>query len=208
MALGLLLSNWQWQRAAEKQDLEERLAEVSQTTNPQVEPEPHSLLVLEGEFLAERTLWLDNRILDGQLGVAALTPLVTETGRWWLVQRGFEPTPVDRSYLPSIETPAGQVEIEGRWQQLQGQALVFGDNREGDRLQSISLEPWADLPGSSFAGVVHQLEGEGKLRSWWKPNQMPVERHQGYAVQWLLLASLALVMAVIGHRRWFGEKKV
>lgn len=206
VALGLTLANWQWQRAAEKETLEAQLLENHQLTNPQTQPQHLSLLTLKGEFLADRTLWLDNRILKGQVGVAALTPLVTESGHWWLVQRGFVPTPVDRRYLPSIATPSGEIEIEGRWQALQGSSLVFGDNREGDRLQSIRLDSWEDLPGEHFVGVVHQSGGAGQLESWWTPNQMPAERHIGYAVQWLMLASLALVMAVIGHRRWFGEK--
>lgn len=152
--------------------------------------------------MPERTLWLDNRILNGKVGVAALTPLQARDGRWWLIQRGFVATSVDRSQLPQISTPTGEVTLTGRWQPLQkSQALVFGDNREGDRLQSISLQPWQDLGKLVFAGVVHQESGAGGLDRWWSPSQMTAERHWGYAVQWLLLAGLALLMAFIGRRK-------
>jgi len=207
MLVGLLLANWQWQRAGEKQQLIQDLQEAAVLENPDRVPPNWTQVNLTGEFLAEETLWLDNRILDGRVGVAALTPLVTSDERWWLVQRGFIATSVDRSQLPEITTPEGVVAIQGRWQELQGQGLVFGANREGDRLQSISLEPWQELKGEAFAGVVHQQAGDGKLQPWWTPNQMPPERHLGYAVQWLLLAGLALLMAIIGQKRWLGEKQ-
>ncbi|MDR9467016.1 SURF1 family protein [Marinospirillum sp.] len=208
VVLGLLLANWQWQRAGEKQALQKDLQEAAVLENPGQAPPAWAQVQLTGRFLGERTLWLDNRILEGRVGVAALTPLVTANDRWWLVERGFVATSADRSRLPRISTPKEEVVIQGRWQRLEGQgSLVYGANREGERLQSISLEPWQDLEGRVFAGVVHQQAGEGQLQPWWTPNQMPPERHLGYAVQWLLLAGLALTMAVIGQKRWLGENK-
>lgn len=204
--VGLLLASWQWQRAGEKVLLARTLAEAPLLTNPQQPPPQLAELQLQGRWLSGRTLWLDNRIHQGRVGVAALTPLLTPEGRWWLVQRGFVATPVDRSLLPRLVTPAGPVTLTGRWQELDRRALVFGDNREGDRLQSISLEPWADLPGPVFAGVVHQTAGDSLLQPWWQPSQMTAARHRGYALQWLLLSVLALFTAVTGWR-WLKEKK-
>jgi cytochrome oxidase assembly protein ShyY1 len=208
VVVGLFLASWQWQRAGEKQELQKDLQEAAILENPDQAPPAWAQVQLTGTFLGEKTLWLDNRILDGRVGVAALTPLMTKDGRWWLVERGFVATTVDRSQLPSISTPEGKVVIQGRWQRLEDQgSLVYGANREGDRLQSISLEPWHNLEGQVFYGVLHQQAGEGQLQPWWTPNQMPPERHFGYAVQWLLLAGLALMMAVIGQKRWLGENK-
>ncbi|MBE0507841.1 MAG: SURF1 family protein [Marinospirillum sp.] len=208
VVLGLLLANWQLQRGMEKQRIDAAMQEAPLRIYPAesevdvLPPAPLTRLQLRGEFMPERTLWLDNRILNGKVGVAALTPLQTRDGRWWLIQRGFVATSVDRSQLPQISTPTGEVTLTGRWQPLQkSQALVFGDNREGDRLQSISLQPWQDLGELVFAGVVHQESGAGGLDRWWSPSQMTAERHWGYAVQWLLLAGLALLMAFIGRRK-------
>lgn len=206
--LGLVLANWQLQRGLEKQQMAAAMQQASVRVYPSgsaadvLPPQPLSRVQLQGRFLQERTLWLDNRILNGKVGVAALTPLQTRDGRWWLVQRGFVATSVDRSQLPQISTPAGDVTLTGRWQPLQeDQVLVFGVNREGDRLQSISLQPWQDLGEQVFAGVVHQEGGAGGLEPWWSPSQMTAERHWGYAVQWLLLVGLALLMAFIGRRK-------
>jgi len=200
IVVGVALANWQWQRAEEKTQLLESWAVTAELHNPVVAPDNLANVTLTGHFLAEETLWLDNRILDGQVGVAVLTPFVADTGHWWLIQRGFIPTQVDRRIEPEVSTPSGSaLEVSGRWQETQDN-LVFGDNREGNRLQSIDLHPWRHLSQPSFDGVIHQAAGDGYLAGWWKPSQMPPERHIAYAVQWLCLALLALVVAVVGHR--------
>ena len=205
--LGLLLANWQWQRAGEKTQLLAQQAATQRLYNPQAAPANLAKVTLSGRFLGEHTLWLDNRVLEGQVGVAVLTPFVADSGHWWLVQRGFISTVVDRGVEPQVNTPQGHQEISGVWQHLQSGNLVLGDNREGNRLQSIELSPWQDLAQPHFQGVLHQNAGEGQLASWWKPSQMPPERHIGYAIQWLLLALLALVMGVVGHRVLYHNRR-
>lgn len=205
MILGLLLANWQWHRAAEKVALLSAWEHAPIHMNPLAEPDNLSRLKLTGYFLEDETLWLDNRIHNGQIGVAALTPLMTDSGQWWLIQRGFVQTGVDRQFEPTVQTPVGLALVRGRWQQIRPGALVLGDNREGNRLQSLSLVPWSHLSGTVFEGVVHQESGDGMLTPWWQPSQMPPERHTAYALQWLCLALLALVMAVIGHWKWFKD---
>ncbi|WP_161667747.1 SURF1 family protein [Nitrincola lacisaponensis] len=203
--LGLVLAHWQWQRADEKTQLLAQQAAAEHLTNPTDLPENLSRLTLTGQYLADQTLWLDNRIYQGQVGVAVLTPLQTDTGHWWLIQRGFIPTAVDRRIEPVVETPAGDVQLSGIWQRLETGYWVLGDNLEGNRLQSLDLSPWSHLPGEVFQGVVHQTEGAGHTVSWWQPSQMPPERHIAYAVQWLSLALMALIVAVAGQRKLWGR---
>ncbi|EXJ11868.1 MULTISPECIES: SURF1 family protein [Nitrincola] len=200
MLLGLALSQWQWTRAAEKTQIQQAWLLAPVIEQPQFEPPAWSNLSLTGEFLTSETLWLDNRIYQGQLGVAVLTPLMTGQNQWWLIQRGFIPTSVDRRIDPVVETPSGQVTLTGRWQTELGRQLVLGTNREGMRLQSIDLSAWQHLGDRVFEGVVHQTDGDGLLQPWWTPNQMPPERHQAYAVQWLMLSGLCIVVAVLGFR--------
>ncbi|WP_114417231.1 SURF1 family protein [Marinospirillum perlucidum] len=195
VVLGLVLAFWQYQRGLEKQVRLQALAEQPLRIQPEQLPLNLAPVQLRGEFLGERTLWLDNRIYQGQVGVAALTPLRTGEGRWWLVDRGFVATGADRSGVPRLTTPSGQVQLSGSWQLLNDEDWVWGPNREGERLQAVDLSPWADLPGEAFAGVLHQQSGPGLLQPWWSANSMPPARHWGYSVQWLLLALLAFWMA-------------
>ena len=153
---------------------------------------------------------LDNRTLEGRLGVAVLTPLRSDDGRLWLVQRGFLATGPSRA-SPEVETPAGEVRVEGRWQEAIEGPPLFGPNREGDRLQRIALAAWGDgeegndgkSAGERFAhdGWLHLESGPGLLETWWRPSVMPPSRHLGYAVQWWGLALVALVVMIIGGRK-------
>lgn len=200
--LGIFLGLWQWERAADKRSYLARLDAAPTLTAPREVPPEGARLILRGHYLPEHTLLLDNRTLEGRLGVAVLTPLRSDDGRVWLVQRGFLATGPNRD-SPALETPAGRVHIEGRWQQAIEGPPLFGPNQEGDRLQRIALDAWP--PNLRFAhdGWLHLDSGAGLLDTWWEPSVMPPSRHQGYAVQWWGLALTALVVMIIGGRKLF-----
>ena len=201
MALGAYLGLWQWERANDK-----RLALAVRETapalvQPTVQPAQGAEVTLRGEYLAEHTLYLDNRTVEGRLGVAVLTPLRDSFGQLWLVQRGFLATGPHRE-PPQATTPSGSVELTGEWQEVQAGGPLYGENREGVRLQQLSLEPWrASLGSFSYAGWLHASEGDGVLIPWWKASVMPPSRHIGYAFQWWGLALAALVVMFFGGRK-------
>jgi len=195
--LGLTLGLWQWDRAGEKRDYLAALEAAPHLISPHETPPDGSRITLVGEYLGDETLFLDNRILEGRHGVAPLTPLRTEDGRLWLVQRGFLASGAGRE-TPEVETPEGRVTLEGRWQVAGKAAPVFGPVREGQRLQRIELNAWE----SPFAydGWLHLEVGPGRLTPWWTPSVMPPSRHVGYAVQWWGLALVVFVAMIIGGR--------
>ncbi|MFP4263205.1 MAG: SURF1 family protein [Halomonas sp.] len=198
VGLGLALGLWQWERADEKRAYLARLEAAPALTAPREAPPEGSRLTLSGEYLAEETLFLDNRTHDGRLGVAPLTPLRGDDGRLWLIQRGFLETGTSRE-APEVDTPEGRVTLQGRWQAAGESAPLFGPNHEGRRLQRIALEAWP----LEFAhdGWLHLEEGPGALPAWWTPSVMPPSRHLGYAVQWWGLALAALAVMLVGGRR-------
>ncbi|MDT8893788.1 SURF1 family protein [Halomonas sp. I1] len=199
--LGLGLGLWQWERAADKRDLLARFESAPRLVAPESAPPGGARITVTGEYLQDETLFLDNRIHGERLGVAALTPLRGEDGRLWLVERGFMPMGPSRE-TPRVSTPTGQVTLQGRWQMAGESAPLFGPNREGKRLQRIDLGAW-DMPGGfAHDGWLHLETGKGHLTSWWRPNVLPPSRHIGYAVQWWGLAITALVVMVVGARRW------
>ncbi|UYG09442.1 SURF1 family protein [Halomonas sp. M4R1S46] len=200
VGLGLALGLWQWERAADKREMLASFASAPRLEAPRTAPPNGARLTLEGEYLADETLFLDNRTHDGRLGVAVLTPLRGEDGRLWLVERGFLATGPSRA-TPAVATPEGTVRLRGRWQVAGEAAPVFGPNREGQRLQRIDLAAWPSPGAFAHAGWLHLESGPGHLASWWQPNVLPPARHLGYAVQWWGLALAALVMMVVGGRR-------
>ncbi|WP_275287742.1 SURF1 family protein [Halomonas elongata] len=198
--LGLGLGLWQWERAADKRELLARFESAPRMVAPEAIPPNGAQITVTGEYLADETLFLDNRIHGERLGVAALTPLRGDDGRLWLVERGFMPTGPSRE-TPRVSTPDGRVTLKGRWQVDGESAPLFGPNREGKRLQRIDLGAWESLGGFAHAGWLHLEEGGGHLTSWWRPNVLPPSRHLGYAGQWWGLALAAMVVMIIGARR-------
>lgn len=196
--LGLVLGVWQWQRAEAKTAYLAAREAAPAVVDPQEAPMEGAQVTLSGEFLAEETLFLDNRVHDARVGVAVLTPLVDAEGRRWLVQRGFEATGPYR-VDPEVVSPEGRVTLSGTWQAAGDGGLLLGPNREGRRLQTIDLAAWPE--GFAFAGWLHQETGEGAYAAWWRPSVMPPSRHLGYAVQWWGLALAALVIMLLGGRR-------
>lgn len=201
IVLGLCLGAWQWHRAEEKRAYLATLADAPVLYSPQQPPPEGAQVHLQGRFLPQETRFLDNRVREGRVGVAVLTPLVDSQGRWWLVDRGFVPTGPYR-LDPDVETPAGPVEITGQWQMAGDTSLLFGPNQEGRRLQRIELAAWQGVSRFAYAGWVHQAEGDGAYAAWWTPNVMPPSRHVAYAVQWWLLAVAAAAVM------WFGKRHV
>lgn len=206
VALALGLGLWQWQRAADKRELLARYAEAPQLEDPVAMPPDGARVTLRGEYVAEDTLFLDNRTHDSQLGVAALTPLRDDGGRLWLVERGFLATGPSRA-TPVVATPEGKVVLSGRWQVAGEAAPLFGPNREGRRLQRIALSAWSGLGGFAHDGWLHLEAGPGHLESWWRPNVLPPSRHLGYALQWWGLALAALVVMILGGRRLARDRR-
>ncbi|WP_251309946.1 SURF1 family protein [Halomonas sp. NCCP-2165] len=196
--LGLVLGGWQWQRAAAKAAYLEARAAAPALVDPDEAPMGGATLTLSGEFVAERTLFLDNRVREGRVGVAVLTPLVDAQGRRWLIQRGFIATGPYR-VDPEMTTPEGPVTVSGTWQVAGDGGLLLGPNREGRRLQRIALEAWPE--DFAHAGWLHQQAGAGAYEAWWRPSVMPPGRHRSYAFQWWGLALAALVIMILGGRR-------
>lgn len=201
VVLGLCLGLWQWERADDKRLALAQRAAAPALVHPTVQPAQGSQVTLQGHYLPEQTLYLDNRTLAGRVGVGVLTPLRDSHGQLWLVQRGFLATGPYR-VPPHVDTPEGSVELTGEWQKAQSGGPLYGVNKNGVRLQQLSLQPWRSSLGSfSYEGWLHASEGDGVLMPWWKANVMPPSRHMGYAFQWWGLALAALIVMFVGGQK-------
>ncbi len=200
LALGLVLANWQYQRAADKRQLQSHGDLWRPDQAAQSQPSSGQEVEVQGRWLLQHSYWLDNRQHQGAVGVALITPLITATGQVFLIDRGFVATGGHRQALSlPVEEGAESVRVRGVWQAWQGkQALVLGDVLEGNRLQALQPQDWQQRLHPlelAYPGVLHQHNGARP--AWWQPLAMPPERHLGYAMQWLLLALLAMLMALM-----------
>ncbi|NYS60889.1 SURF1 family protein [Halomonas salicampi] len=205
--LGLWLGIWQWERADDKRELLARKNAAPALTDMTHTPVDGAKVTLEGRYLASHTLYLDNRTLDGRLGVAVITPFVDTHDQLWLIQRGFMEMGVSRAE-PSAATPFKIVTIKGEWENAGEQGPIYGPNREGSRVQQLNLDAWSETLGEfDHSGWVHAQHGEGVFASWWEPNLISPSRHIGYAFQWWGLSIAACVVMLIGGRQLLKDSK-
>ena len=113
----IALGNWQARRAEEKRALGAQLE-----TNR---------IALDGTFLPDYTVFLDNKIRNHRAGYEVVTPLRVD-GDQVLVNRGWIEARPRRDVLPQVRTPAGQVHVEKpvvsaeNWNQVQRADLPRG----------------------------------------------------------------------------------
>lgn len=208
MGVTARLGLWQLDRAAQKEawqhslDSRSSLPELGRFELPVSENEANAQhfrrVRLRGEWKPGADVFLDNRPLEGRAGFIVLSPLVIGPQDAVLVQRGWVPRDVqDRTRLPELPLPPGEVEVvgqiappPGRLYEFAGTAAASGVIRQNLALADYAgeigmpLRPWtvlqADTPGAA---------ADGLLRRWPRP-AADVHKHYGYAFQWFGLCAL------------------
>lgn len=201
------LGNWQLNRAAQKIAMQaamdapsaERVVQVS-TLLAAKDPLAleHEYASLRGQWLADQTIYLDNRQMHDKVGFFAITPLKLEGSdavilvqRGW-VQRNFE----ERTKVPAIQTPAGTVTVEGRIAPTPGKLFELGTPSQTAIRQNLDLDQFRAQSHLQVLPVLLQQTGaasEGLLREWPAIN-LGVEKHYGYALQWFGMAAVLALL--------------
>ncbi|MFZ2738664.1 MAG: SURF1 family protein [Burkholderiaceae bacterium] len=210
LAIGLTtaLGYWQLSRADEKLALaaaQQQLGQLPALSNAALQgmSDPaqqamHRTIVLRGQWIADSTVFLDNRQMQGKPGFYVITPLQPEGGgpavlvqRGW-VQRNF----VDRSRVPSIATPTGMIEVVGRISALPSKLYDMGQPGAGLIRQNLDFAQFSDETRLSLMRISIQQSGGsevGLLRDWPKSG-LGFEKNQGYALQWFGISALIAVL--------------
>jgi len=223
VAVTASLGRWQLSRAATKEALqasmEARLAEPvldGATLRGEVAADAllHRRMVARGQWLAERTVFLDNRQMNGRVGFFVVTPLRLEgSDVAVLVQRGWVPRNFeDRSRVPVVETPSVPVTVVGRIVPPPGKLYELGAAEVGPIRQNLDLAQFRSETGLPLAAVsIQQTDAaaDGLARDW-PPGNTGVDKHYGYAFQWFGLCALIAVLYVWFQivRRFFQRKTV
>lgn len=214
----LALGQWQLSRAHQKEAIQAGIeaqralpaldnAALASRKNRAVDL--HRTVRLKGRWLAGHTLYLDNRPMLGRPGFYVLTPLRLEgMASVVLVQRGWIPRNVaDRTRLAPVETPAGDVTVEGRIAAAPSRLLELSSATAGAPAPGSSvIRQNLDLGG--FAAEIRvSLEpftvlqtgpaSEGLQRDW-PEVASTAGKHYGYAFQWFGLSALVTILYV-----WF-----
>jgi surfeit locus 1 family protein len=159
-------------------------------------------VVLRGTWVAQHTIFLDNRQMNGKPGFYVVTPLRLEGSdfavlveRGW-VQRNF----VDRQKLPPVQTPEGVTELRGRMAPPPAKLYEFAGTPSGPIRQNLDLAQWRTETGLALLDVAVQQTGgtsDGLLRDW-PEAASGADKNYGYAFQWWALSGLIAILYV-----WF-----
>lgn len=207
------LGVWQLDRARTKTELHERIvargaqaplaqADVARD-EASAQTQHYRRVQLHGRWLAERTVFLDNRAMNGRAGFIVVTPLLLTDGDALLVQRGWSARhQTDRTRLAPLDTPAGDVTVTGRIAPPPSKLYDFNDSGSGLIRQNLDLADFAREIRVPLRPLSVQLTdagaaNDGLLRDWPAP-ALDVGKHHGYAFQWFALCAL-----VIGLTLWF-----
>lgn len=223
MLITASLGRWQLSRAAEKEALQVEIDErsrlpaidgrtlfsaPSESVAKNAPSLVHRAVVLEGRWLAEHTVYLDNRQMQGRPGFFVLTPLQLAgyPAAVVLVQRGWAPRNFqDRLQLPQVQTPKDAVvHVEGRVALAPSRLYEFkgADSAQGSSRirQNLDLAAFGTETGLALAPVTVLQTGaasDGLLREW-PVVGAGVDKHYGYAFQWFGLCGLIALLYV-----WF-----
>jgi surfeit locus 1 family protein len=208
------LGFWQLDRARQKQqiaaDLRDRAALPPLPAADLARDEPGAAaqryrhITLSGRWLAERTVYLDNRQMDGRPGFFVVTPLRLPDGDAVLVQRGWMQRHFqERDRLQPIASPPGEVQVSGRIVPPPSSLLSLGEPGTGLIRQNLPLAEFSREIGVALRPLsIQQLSSESgnadALQRRWPQPQVDVGKHHGYAFQWFALSALAAGLYV-----WF-----
>jgi surfeit locus 1 family protein len=211
-AAGIALGNWQARRAEEKRALGAEVDQALKAAPIEISTtlvERKNLILkrvaARGEFVAERTLFLDNKIRHGSVGYEVITPLrLSRSALHVVVNRGWVEASPSRDVLPQVRTPAGETRVEGLALGRLPHALPLKENTRGRVRQNVDLGAFAADTGLALQPIIIEQRsdsGDGLLREWPHPDS-GTERHESYAMQWYSLAALAVILAaVLSFRR-------
>jgi len=229
-ALTARLGLWQLDRARQKLDLQARMqARADLPPLPAAElarseaaagAQQYRRAVLRGRWLADRTVYLDNRQMNARQGFYVVTPLLLADGDAVLVQRGFMPRDfTDRTRLAPLATPPGEVLVPGRLAPPPARLLALAGADTGPIRQNLDpvayaaeihvpLRPLslqqtgatqaAPPPGTAASGAPLAGPADDGLLRQWPAVAVDVGKHHGYAFQWFALSAL-----ITGLYVWF-----
>ena len=200
---------WQLDRAAEKQQLIERLTVgeatltlASELLTTTVDTKTYQVR-LPVQLAESPLIFLDNRIQDRVAGYEVFaTAESIDGGVRLFVNLGWVPGGSNRGVLPEISLTKPQT-LEALWVPVTESYLMsepYIEEVEGAvRVQSLKdMQPSDTVPGMFLARGILPQSAKGPA-----PRLGPTT-HYGYAVQWFLLSLVLVCLATYVYRRGFN----
>ncbi len=218
MLLPVLISLgfWQLSRMQEKQQIQNEQQKMASAPVLEMTPDTeidsasaYRQLRVSGQFLPEYTIYVDNKVVNGEVGYEVVMPFrINGSNSAVLVNRGWIRAHATRQTLPKVTTPSGKISLEGVARFNTKDVVSFGS---GNRLGKDwpALVRWIDIASlqqdmqfklKPFLFMQQTDVKDGLVRDW-KILNSPPEKNLSYAVQWFALATALLLIYIIVNTR-------
>jgi len=202
------LGKWQLSRADEKNarhELLEQYAKQPAVTLPntlsKLEDFQYREVEVQGEFLSEHTIFLDNKTHQGRAGYHVITPLkASNSAPLVVINRGWVATGYDRSVLPYVNEVKGVVKVTGLAVAPELRTLKLSEMVIAGKVwNDFNLQRYQKETGQEIQPLMvlqkNNVE-DGLIRDWNRPDS-GAAKNLGYAVQWFLLATTAIIIFLV-----------
>ena len=204
IALTVYLGTWQARRAEEKlarqAHYEARMREPAVQLTGAVEsadPLLYRHVRAAGRWIAERQVFVDNKVYAGRAGFEVVTPLEIAGGHEAvLVNRGWVERDAGYPRPPRVDVPAGDVVVTGIASEPPARFLELGPGAvSGNVFQNLTIERFRQWSGMRVLPVVVLADEPGPgLAAVTEHPDAGVEQHRQYEATWFLLAGTVLVL--------------
>jgi surfeit locus 1 family protein len=209
---------WQLRRAAEKEAIQESFVTgagmellYEPIDDTAASDSRYRRLQLEGVFLPEQQILLDNIVHGGINGYEVLTPFVTGS-TVIMVNRGWVRANPDRRVLPDISVTAEPRTVTGIVNKFPVPGIRFAVEYPSDmpwprRMlypEQATIAEALGRPITAYQILLTENQPDGYKRKW-KALTVDSKTNYGYAFQWFSFATIAMIFYVILMRRWLQE---
>ena len=203
------LGFWQLQRAREKVQILETIAERRASTPlpfselSAMESPAYTQVLLRGHYVQGPVVLLDNQIYRGRFGYEWLQPFRLNAGPLVLVSRGWLPGSLHREELPHLPPVTGERQVRAEVYVPLGEAFTLAEPTLPagwpKRVQVIDMEALASALNETLYPYVLRVKAEDRtaLIAHWQDVNIQPQKHTGYAVQWFAMAITLLIMYLL-----------
>ena len=156
---------------------------------------------VQGRWLSQWTIFLDNRSMGAHSGFYVLTPLQLPDGAVLWVQRGWAPRDRLRSdLLPPVDTPEGLVRVHAKVVPPPSKLMELGATDAAPQgfsalRHNVDLDEFRLQTGLPILATLLQTdEASDGLKRDWPQAISGADKNRGYAFQWFALSLLSLFL--------------
>ena len=209
----VFLGFWQIERGQEKQSIvnDYNIAQKQSPVSYSRNNKTWDYVFLKGYIDQSRLILIDNSLVDGMLGFKVIAPFITNTGIILMTDFGWVQQTNNRSILPKIKLPIGEVNISGILENPE-EGLILGEEVISGNWPKVSQSRALEIISKEFSEnlepflLVANFQDKTNLR-YVPPvvTNMPPVKHFGYAVQWFAMFIVLTIMYIYSWRKFGNE---